>query len=295
MLLENYSYADAEPSASMSGLATPDVDMGCMILDDLQMHVANPDMDKQGGLCDTGIADHPSTKDSSPYGVIGSLTHHGSATLNWNLGISWSEIEPSLLYVLPEDLSDTLPVVAEGTRTPACGCLRSITQLLEDADIAVDASSIDTLLICLDHGIKTCTDVVACACCDMCADNAMLLASTVQRLVPVGKGVADRLLLLRRRSLDGRDGQDGQDRRDTCGWTDGEDIVDALGDDAMPITLGQYRIEPIEMRARVFRMMMHLHLEDLQRLLARIKERIASKRGAWSLLVDAESKVAEIC
>jgi hypothetical protein len=162
-----------------------------------------------------------------------------------------------------------------------CKCLTTMTQLLEDIDINVDTTGVDTLLMGLGRGTKMCSDVLACVHCNASVDNAMLFATIAQQLVSTAKKISSRLLLIH---------HEGQDC-DTNDWKSGGVAEMREGG----ITFGRYRIELPEMKIRLVYKIVLLHLEDLQKLLANIKERIGPKRGALGLLAEAESKATKVC
>jgi hypothetical protein len=154
-----------------------------------------------------------------------------------------------------------------------------MTQLLEDIDVRVDTTGIDTLLMCLGRGTKICSDVLACVNCNAFVVNAMLFATIAQQLVSLAKKVSSRLLLAHHEGpeCDANNGK-SHGAAEMC---DGE------------ITFGRYKIELPEMKVRLVYTMVLLHIEDLQKILANIKERIWSKKGAWELLANAQSKAAQ--
>lgn len=174
-----------------------------------------------------------------------------------------------------------------------CKCLSTMAQLLEDVGVqgpgaSTEATGVDTLLMCLGRGTKTCSEVLACAHCNACADNAMLVATIAQQLGATAKNVASRLLVH----------QEGRDRDVNGGppWkskTDQKRGVAEMLEGA--IWFGRYRIELPEMRFRLVYNIVLLHLADLQTLLSHIKDRIGPKRGAWRLLTDAEDKAVKVC
>lgn len=153
-----------------------------------------------------------------------------------------------------------------------------MTELLEDMDVGVDTTGIDTLLMCLGRGTKTCSDVLACIHCNACTEHAMLLATVAQQLVSIAKKAPTRLLLVHHEDQD-PDADSGR----SCEIRD------------YGISFGKYRIELPELKVRFTHQMVLLHLEDLQKLLADIKDRTGPKTGARELLTHAESKTAKVC
>ncbi|KAK3315924.1 hypothetical protein B0H66DRAFT_640848 [Apodospora peruviana] len=93
----------------------------------------------------------------------------------------------------------------------SCACLGALAQLLEHMDVGGgggvssddDAAGrrrrrtedLDTLLMCLARGTRTCSEVLACTHCNACADNSMLVATIAQQLGSAARKASSRLLL----------------------------------------------------------------------------------------------------
>ena len=163
-----------------------------------------------------------------------------------------------------------------------CKCISTMTQLLEDIGTRgsgsvsesgsytiTETTGVDTLLMSLGRGTKSCSEVLKCTNCNLCANNALLMATIAQQLCQTANKVA---VLVHQK---------------------GRDHEQAMEEGA--IYFGRYRIASPEMRLQLLYNVVRMHLTDLQILLKNIKERIGPKRGACELLVDAIDKVVKIC
>ena len=102
--------------------------------------------------------------------------------------------------------------------------------------------------------------------CNVCASNALLIATIAQQLCQM----ANRVAVLLNSDCD-RPSEEGA------------------------ICFGRYRIESPKMGLQLVYNVVRLHLTDLQTLLETIKERIGPKRVACERLGFAEDEVVKVC
>ena len=123
----------------------------------------------------------------------------------------------------------------------------------------------------------------------------MLFATIAQQLVSVAEKVSSRLLLVHQHHHHHQYEGGGRDREADNNHWKSYGFAEMRDDDDDGIRFGRYRIELPEMKVRLVHKMVLLHFEDLQKLMANMKERVRPKRGARAILADAESKVAKVC
>jgi hypothetical protein len=156
-----------------------------------------------------------------------------------------------------------------------CRCMLSMVRVLEHIGLrraSPEVTGIDGFLECLHKGTRACNDVLMCIQCCLFLESSMLLAIVVQQLGNICFDVVSLLSTQERPSAD-------QLPKD--GTLEGA------------IWFGRYNIEMPKMRDTLLRNLIVLDLGDLQSLLAQLKNKIGRKRGAWTLLVEAEEKASK--
>ncbi|KAF2654191.1 hypothetical protein K491DRAFT_759143 [Lophiostoma macrostomum CBS 122681] len=171
----------------------------------------------------------------------------------------------------PENQHPVPPATMKG-----CHCLSSMVQLLENIGLKraiPEMTGIDGFLECLNRGTRACGGVLKCTRCCLCLESSMLLATVVQQLGNICFDITDLS------STEGRSMTGNMDpKSDKGGTLDGA------------IWFGRYSIDVPKMRDTLTHSLIILHLRDLQSLLTQLKSKIGRKRGAWTLVVEAEEK-----
>ncbi|KAK0637388.1 hypothetical protein B0T17DRAFT_521563 [Bombardia bombarda] len=179
-----------------------------------------------------------------------------------------------------------------------CKCLGSMVQLLEDMGLqraCAEATGIDGFLMCLRSATYACSDVLACNQCRLCSENSMLLATVVQQMGDICCDMGDllaqeKVASSRRHSVSGSSSSNNSSYNVSGSSHPSKDGSMLEG----AIWFGRYSVETPKMRDSLVHNLIVLHLGDLRALLARLKNEIWKKRGAWKLVAEAEEKAERV-
>lgn len=200
-----------------------------------------------------------------------------------------------------------------------CHCVTTMLKILETmgaqglgTDAKDTGAGFDVMLSSLTRGMNLTEQVLACDQCNACAENGMLLATITQQLSSLAASVTT-LLPSQEHPFESQESTHwGQNRRfSTQGAqlsnvrstaTSGS-LVESSNDDYTRMTsdllegkifFGRYRVDSPEIRLRLTYYALLLHVDRLQEILGRIKERVGSNRGAWKLLVNTGLEVGKL-
>ena len=191
----------------------------------------------------------------------------------------------------------------------ACHCVTTMLKILETmgaqglgTDAKDTGAGFDVMLSSLTRGMNLTEQVLACDQCNACAENGMLLATITQQLSSTAASVTTHLPS-QEHPFESQEGTHrGQDRRFS---TQGAQLsnVRSSNDDYTRMTsdllegkifFGRYRVDSPEIRLRLTYYALLLHVDRLQEILVRIKERVGSNRGAWKLVVNTGLEVGKL-
>ncbi|KAK3938035.1 hypothetical protein QBC46DRAFT_391194 [Diplogelasinospora grovesii] len=156
------------------------------------------------------------------------------------------------------------PQTTYSTGVQKCGCLCSILKLFEDTGVRIaagQATSSDTLFLCLQHGIQKCRAMLSCQDCRTCNDNPILLATVGSQLVVVAGEIVNRFIQCQSRNT-----------------------VPTV------FQFRRYSVECPAMRTRLLRNMIAMHVEDIQDLLGHLQSKVEDKPGPTAMLEEERRK-----
>lgn len=168
---------------------------------------------------------------------------------------------------------DTKPTQKSTPEAQPCGCLDSMLHLIERAGIksaAVEAPGVDSCLIYLRAGSHALNAVSACAKCNLCLDNTMLVVTVAQQLSDMCCQMGD--------MIENQAPMASQER--LIGGT---------------MWFGRYSLDEPELRRSLAHSLVILHLDDLRSSLEAFRLEIGRRREAWKLVVEAEGKIKRVC
>jgi hypothetical protein len=202
----------------------------------------------------------------------------------------------------------------------ACQCVTMMVKTLENMGVqglGTDArdtgTGLDIVLMSLARGMHTIEQVLVCGQCNACTDNGMLLATIAQQLGTTAESVTT-CLPSQEQPYESHECQHWRQNRrlsakgprlsdvramDTGGPALGSSNNDdpACGTSDLlggAIFLGRYEVDTPEIRLQLVYHALLLHTNQLRAILARIKDRVGSNRGARKLLVNTELEVREL-
>ncbi|KAI2628547.1 hypothetical protein GGR54DRAFT_636265 [Hypoxylon sp. NC1633] len=149
-----------------------------------------------------------------------------------------------------------------------CGCLCALLTIFEETGVQVASNKdmpTDCLFQCLQEGIQKCQAMLVCPDCDTSAKNPILLATLGNQLVVIAGEIVSRFTQCQSR-----------------------DTVPTV------FQFGRYSIKCADMRTRLLRDMIALHVRDLYDLLDRSKLSIGNMQGPLSLLESAKLDVTKL-
>ena len=208
--------------------------------------------------------------------------------------------------------SDELPQSSDSGR--GCQCVTVMLKILENmgvqglgTDTQDTDAGLDLILSSLARGMNLTEQVLACAQCNACTENGMLLATIAQQL---GTMAATATTCLPSQELSYESNKCTQWRRD-CRFsrqgprseTAGSVLDLSNSDDPARSTsdllegtvcLGRYKVHSPEIRSQLIYHALLLHISQLWEILVRIKDRVRSNRGAWKLLVNTGVEVGKL-
>ncbi|GKZ35045.1 hypothetical protein AbraIFM66950_005485 [Aspergillus brasiliensis] len=204
--------------------------------------------------------------------------------------ISEAHLKPSTLLSPSTSYSgeEGLSVFVRNPHTPAisqdsfeqpgqrCKCIQSLADTLEkvggdnDQRSTIDHSErLDYLLMTLHTGVDTCTRVLDCSNCDICATNSMILMALIQQLAIRSSDLCELLLSL-------------QDKPQRVLPDDLDDLNPDAG-----VFIGRYQIQIEAVCRELVHTLAGIHFRDLRRLLARLPDLIGRKPRANKMLIEA--------
>lgn len=169
----------------------------------------------------------------------------------------------------PADLSEY--------RSPSCGCIRSLADMLErisgDGSDIDEADRFDDLLVYLRDGIKTCKQVLPCKHCSVCATNSMFVVTIVQQLATISQSLCRQLLAYQQKVK----------------TTPTVDVPPFLPN--ADIYVGKYQVQAAAVHVGCLFLIVSMHLKDLQQLLGHLRNDIKKGTKAGKLLSAAAEVV----
>ena len=157
-----------------------------------------------------------------------------------------------------------------------CQCVAMMLKILENMGVqgfgtnAQDTGAgLDVILSSLARGMNMTEQVLTCGKCNACTENGMLLATIAQQL-----GATSGSVLVSSNNND--------PTRSTSDLLEGT------------IFFGRYKVDNPEIRLQLMYHALLLHIRQLQEILAYIKDRVDSNRGAWKLLATTELEVGKL-
>lgn len=183
---------------------------------------------------------------------------------------------PTLLQ-LPE-----MAVVQPTAGASNCECVGALVQVLEhvgQSQMDSNAIGIDTHLMSLQQATQICGAVVSCSKCSTCPINPILLATIIRLLTSISDQLGSLCGLL----------HEGQPLGDTAVMSAASDV------DVGAIWVGRYKLEGPAMRTLIVQQVSYMHLAELRDLLQKLKQRVGTTRRVPQQVINAETKVRNIC
>lgn len=160
-----------------------------------------------------------------------------------------------------------------------CECVSMLANVLENLGALADggggewSGSMECLLLGLGQGVDICSGVVMCEKCNICHDKSMLVATVSQQLGDVASEICRRLLA-------------DQQQQSKAGasniQTDETSLISG-----MDICFGRYRVSATEMRVRLVRDLVAMHVKWFQVLLNHLSRVMDKRLRASKLLAEA--------